>query len=184
MNTLNVTVAHTGNNYCAMIDGVDNIMVTGNSIDEIKANLVSAIEDTKSVCQESGIPTVVWFSPLLPFINDTKENIEGIVDLCAQAGVRSIICFGIGVTMREGNREYFYDALDRLAARDSKFIGMKDRYQKTYGYTYALNSAHNNELMSHLAKLCHEHHIQLGTDDVFKWMEEFPDKDPYQPELF
>lgn len=56
MNTLNVTVAHTGNNYCAMIDGVDNIMVTGNSIDEIKANLVSAIEDTKSVCQESGIP--------------------------------------------------------------------------------------------------------------------------------
>ncbi len=135
-------------------------------------------------CKEAGIPTVVWFSPLLPFINDTKENVEGIVDLCAQAGVRSIICFGIGVTMREGNREYFYDALDRLATSDPKFVGMKERYQKTYGYSYAINSPHNNELMNHLSKLCRVHHIQLGTDSVFKWMEEFPDTDPLQPELF
>ena len=135
-------------------------------------------------CQKAGIPTVVWFSPLLPFINDTKENVEGIVDLCVRAGVRSIICFGIGVTMREGNREYFYAALDRLSARDPKFAGIKDRYQKTYGYTYALNSPRNNELMAYLSKLCRQNHIQLGTDAVFKWMEEFPDTEPLQPELF
>ena len=135
-------------------------------------------------CKEAGIPTVVWFSPLLPFINDTKENVAGIVDLCAQAGVHSIICFGIGVTMREGNREYFYDALDKLADRDPKFTGMKERYKKTYGYSYGLDSPHNNELMAYLSKLCHEHHIQLGTDSVFKWMEEFPDTNPLQPELF
>ena len=135
-------------------------------------------------CHDHGIPTVVWFSPLLPFINDTKENVEGIVDLCARAGVHSIICFGIGVTMREGNREYFYNALDRLATRDAQFSGMKERYQKTYGYSYAINSPHNNELMNHLSKLCRENHIQLGTDAVFKWMEEFPETDPLQPELF
>ena len=135
-------------------------------------------------CKEAGIPTVVWFSPLLPFINDTKENVEGIVDLCVRAGVRSIICFGIGVTMREGNREYFYDALDSLAASDPKFVGIKERYQKTYGYAYAINSPHNKELMNHLSKICREQHIQLGTDAVFKWMEEFPDTDPLQPELF
>ena len=41
MKTLNVTVAHTENNYCAMIDGVDSIMVTGNSIDEIKKNILT-----------------------------------------------------------------------------------------------------------------------------------------------
>ena len=86
--------------------------------------------------------------------------------------------------MREGNREYFYDALDKLAARDPDFIGMKERYQKTYGYSYGLNSPRNNELMSFLAKLCRQHNIQLGTDSVFKWMEEFPDTDPLQPELF
>lgn len=135
-------------------------------------------------CREAGIPTVVWFSPLLPFINDTKENVEGIIDLCARAGVHSIICFGIGLTLREGNREYFYNALDKLAGLDPKFAGMKERYQKTYGYSYEINSPRNNELMNHLVKLCHQYHIRLGTDSVFKWMEEFPDTDPLQPELF
>lgn len=127
---------------------------------------------------KAGIPTVVWFSPLLPFINDTKENVEGIVDYCARAGVNAIICFGIGVTMREGNREYFYAALDR------HFPGLKQRYIQTFGNNYIVNSPNNNALMSHLANLCKRSNIILGTDSVFKWMEEFPDNDPNQPELF
>ncbi len=133
-----------------------------------------------SACRDAGIPTVVWFSPLLPFINDTKENVEGIVDLCARAGVRAIICFGIGLTLREGNREYFYEALEH----NELFIGLKEKYQKTYGYSYVVNSPRNNELMAHLAKLCRHYNIQLGTDSVFKWMEEFPTGNPLQPELF
>lgn len=135
-------------------------------------------------CREAGIPTVVWFSPLLPFINDTRENIDGIVDYCVRAGVKAIICFGIGVTLREGNREYFYTALDRAAARDSRFKGMKERYQKAFGYSYICSSPHEHELMTYLAQLCHRHHIQLGTDSIFKWIEEFPDTNPFQPELF
>ena len=129
-------------------------------------------------CHKAGIPTVVWFSPLLPFINDTKENVEGIVDYCARADVHAIICFGIGVTMREGNREYFYAALDR------HFPGLKQRYIQTFGNNYMVNSPNNNALMSHLANLCKRSNIILGTDSVFKWMEEFPDNDPNQPELF
>ena len=129
-------------------------------------------------CHKAGIPTVVWFSPLLPFINDTKENVEGIVDYCARADVHAIICFGIGVTMREGNREYFYAALDR------HFPGLKQRYIQTFGNNYIVNSPNNNALMSHLANLCKRSNIILGTDSVFKWMEEFPDNDPNQPELF
>lgn len=63
--------------------------------------------------QEHGIPTVVWLSPILPFINDTRENIQEILELCLDAGVKGIICFGMGATLREGNREYFYEKLDR-----------------------------------------------------------------------
>lgn len=135
-------------------------------------------------CQEAGIPTVVWFSPLLPFINDTKENLEGIVDYCIRAGVHSIICFGFGLTLREGNREYYYAALDRLAARDSKFAGMKERYIQKYGYRYQVTSPHNQKLWLYLKELCERNNIILGIDSVFKWMEEFPDKAPEQPELF
>lgn len=135
-------------------------------------------------CREAGIPTVVWFSPLLPFINDTKENIEGIVDYCARAGVQAIICFGIGLTLREGNREYFYSALDRKFSMSSTTASLKERYQKTFGYSYVCSSLHEAELMKYLAQLCRQHNIQLGTDSVFKWIEEFPDTDPLQPELF
>ena len=168
-------------------------------------------------CRDAGIPTVVWFSPLLPFINDTRENIEGIVDYCARAGVHAIICFGIGLTLREGNREYFYAALDRhfptpvvstsstTAGTSSVFspgsstagsstagaptvgagtASLKELYQKTFGYSYMCSSPHEAELMTYLAKLCRQHNIQLGTDSVFKWIEEFPDTDPLQPTLF
>ena len=135
-------------------------------------------------CKEAGIPTVVWFTPLLPFINDTEENIDAIVRHCAAAGVKAILCFGIGLTLREGNREYFYAALDRAAARDQRFFGLKERYQKTYGASYEVSSSKERQLMARLSQRCEENNIMLGTDSVFKWMEEFPATDPMQSELF
>lgn len=135
-------------------------------------------------CRDEGIPTVVWFSPLLPFINDTIENVEGIVDYCVRAKVHAIICFGMGLTLREGNREYFYAALDKNFPSAPGQISLKERYEKTFGYSYAVNSPENYRLINHLKKLCHENNIMLGVDSVFKWMEEFPAGDPMQPELF
>ena len=129
-------------------------------------------------CRERGIPTVVWFSPLLPFINDTVENVDGIVDYCARAGVKAIICFGIGLTLREGNREYFYAALD------CHFPGLKERYIRTFGSSYIVSSPNERDLMQRLAQQCRKNGIMLGTDSVFKWMEEFPESNPDQLELF
>ena len=129
-------------------------------------------------CRNAGIPTVVWFSPLLPFINDTQENIDGIIDYCARAGVKAILCFGIGLTLREGNREYFYKALDRY------FPGFKERYQKTFGYNYEVSSPRAHELYIYLKERCRQNKIMLGTDNIFKWIEEFPERDPIQPSLF
>ena len=145
-------------------------------------------------CKKLAIPTVVWFSPLLPFINDTKENIDGIINFCVRAGVKAIICFGIGLTLREGNREYFYAALDRNSKRLESLLqnnssagvsnmGLKERYIKTFGYSYMVSSPHEHELMNYLSKLCRENNLMLGTDSVFKWMEDFPE--PFkQLELF
>lgn len=92
MKTLNVTVAHTGNNYCAMIDGVENIMVTGNTIDEIKTNLVSAIEDTKSVCQESGIPVPeLLYEPFeLNYHMDVESFLNFYKDVFSKSGLERL----------------------------------------------------------------------------------------------
>ena len=52
------------------------------------------------ILQMEGIPTVVWFCPILPFLNDTEENMRGILEACFSAGVKGILCFGAGVTLR------------------------------------------------------------------------------------
>ena len=126
---------------------------------------------------DEGIPTVVWFSPILPFINDSLENVEGIMDYCVRAGVKAIICFGMGLTLREGNREYFYAALDK------HFPGLKNQYIKTFGNQYECASPNNDRLMSRLSEICKKNNIMLGVDSVFKWIEDFPEKS-LQLELF
>lgn len=126
------------------------------------------------VFRENGIPTVVWLSPILPFINDTRENIAGILDECVKVGVQGIICFGMGMTLREGNREYFYTALDK------HFPGMKERYQRKYGYAYEIVSNNSNELMGLFYETCRKHHILSKVGDNFAYLNEFPENKGYQ----
>jgi DNA repair photolyase len=122
------------------------------------------------IMQENGIPTVVWLCPLLPFINDTEENLRGILDYCIQARVGNILNFGIGVTLREGDREYFYAALDR------HFPGLKARYIQKYGYSYNVISDNNDRLMEIFYKECQKHDIHCNNDEIFKFMRTLPDK--------
>ncbi|MGL5676553.1 MAG: radical SAM protein [Cellulosilyticaceae bacterium] len=120
--------------------------------------------------RDEGIPTVVWLGPLLPFINDTEENLNGLLDYCVKAGVRGIVCFGFGVTMREGNREYFYEQLDKL------FPGMKEQYRRMYGSNYMCGSQQHNRLMARLSEVCEEHQILWKPDDVFAYLKAFETK--------
>ena len=129
--------------------------------------------------KEAGIHTVVWLSPILPFINDTEENIRGILEYCAAAGVYGVICFGMGVTMREGNREYFYRQLDRF------FPGMKERYRKMYGDRYILNSPDHGKLMRLFHGECERYGIVHDNDAIFAYLNAFEEKERYiQPSLF
>ncbi|MCQ2492537.1 MAG: radical SAM protein [Lachnospiraceae bacterium] len=120
--------------------------------------------------KRAGIPTVVWLTPILPFINDTEENINGILDYCIQAGVKGIICFDMGVTLREGDREYFYHALDQ------HFPGLKEKYIKTYGYSYSLSSPNRKNLMDLFVGRCKEADIMYKPDECFAYLREMPDR--------
>ena len=117
-----------------------------------------------------GIPTVVWLSPILPFINDTKENIAAILDACIDARVKGIICFGMGLTLREGDREYFYAALDK------HFPGLKQKYIMNYGNAYQLQSPNGKELMALFNETCRKNHIICTPDQCFSYISEFPEK--------
>lgn len=119
---------------------------------------------------EAGIPTVVWLSPLLPFINDNKENVLGIIEMCKEAGVYGIICFGIGLTLRTGNREYFYDKLDK------HFSGLKEIYIKTYGNSYEVKSPNSGELMRLFHNRCEKYGILHNNNKIFEYLYKFEDK--------
>lgn len=122
------------------------------------------------VMQENNIPTIVWLSPLLPYINDTRENVEGLLEYCIQTKVHGIICFGMGMTLREGNREYFYAALEK------HFPGMKQKYQKKFGNAYELVSDSYKELWDLFVEKCRENHIEYNIKECFNYLHEFPEK--------
>lgn len=121
--------------------------------------------------REAGIPTVVWLTPILPFINDTEENLTGILEMCAEAGVYGVINYGMGLTLREGNREYFYRQLDRL------FPGLKEKYIRTYGNRYKIESPNSRRLMKIFHQKCSENGIVHDNEEIFRYLRSFEEKD-------
>ena len=118
----------------------------------------------------AGIPTVVWLCPILPFINDTEDNIRGLLDYCIRAQVQGILCFGMGLTLRSGNREYFYEQLDK------KFPGLKEKYIKNYGSSYIINSPNSQRLMSLFHSSCAKHGIMHNNTQIFDYLNTFEQK--------
>lgn len=121
--------------------------------------------------RDAGIPTVVWLSPLLPWLNDTPENILGILEYCRGAGVKGIINFGMGLTLRDGDREYYYAALDR------HFPGLKQRYIQTYGNAYELPSPNSQALWQLFHEKCEQYGIWHDNDRIFSYMMTFEEKE-------
>lgn len=126
------------------------------------------------IMKENGIPTVVWLSPILPYINDTRENIEGILEYCRKAGVYGIICFGMGLTLRQGDREYYYAALDKY------FPGLREKYHRKFGYAYEIPSDRQGELMRYFYGFCKENNIVSDMERVFAYLREFPENKGYE----
>ncbi|MBO4385809.1 MAG: radical SAM protein [Treponema sp.] len=160
---LQMTVTTADDDLCRIIE--PNVCPTSRRFEVLK------------IFREKGIPTIVWLSPILPFINDTEENLLSIIDRCVQVGVKGIICFGFGLTLRDGNREYFYSALDK------HFPGIRERYQKSFGNSYVCESPKSARLMQVFQRECKKHKMLCTPDECFSYMKTFPEKD-LQMELF
>jgi len=128
--------------------------------------------------RDAGIPTVVWFCPLLPFINDTEENMRGVLDYCIRAKVYGIVFWNIGMTLREGNREYFYQKLDE------HFPGLSKKYHQKYDRSYGIESDNSQRLTRLFHDTCRKHGIIHDRDAVFRYMNTFPHKAAKQLSLF
>lgn len=122
------------------------------------------------ILRDNGIPTVVWLCPILPFINDTEENIRGILDYCVRAKVKGIINFDMGVTLRDGNRAYFYKKLDE------HFPGLKEKYIRMYGNSYQLSSPNSRKLSMIYKSECIKNGIMCDVNECFEYLNKYEDK--------
>lgn len=122
------------------------------------------------ILRDNGIPTVVWLCPILPFINDTEENIRGILDYCVRAKVKGIINFDMGVTLRDGNREYFYKKLDE------HFPGLKEKYIRMYGNSYQLSSPNSRKLSMIYKSECIKNGIMCDVNECFEYLNKYEDR--------
>ena len=162
---IQMTLTTYDDNLCRIIE--PNVSVTSERVKALKT------------LKDAGIPTVIWLTPILPFINDTAENIKGIIEYAKDAGVYGIICFGMGLTLRDGNREYFYNALDK------SFPGIKERYMQEYGMKYIIDSPKSYELNRLFHQKAEEYGILHDNDRIFRYLYEYEEKnEPKQLMLF
>ena len=138
---------------------------------KIEPNVCTTMERYEVLKQmrDAGIPTVVWLAPILPWINDTVENIAGILDLCIQAKVYGVLCFGMGLTLREGNREYFYAQLDQ------RFPGLKEKYIRWYGNQYIIDSPNSGHLICLFHQTCGKYGIVHDKEQIFMYLQTLND---------
>ena len=120
--------------------------------------------------QRVGVPTVVWMTPILPFLTDTEENVRRILEYCFDAGVKGVVCFGMGLTLRDGNREYFYAALDR------RFPGLSDEYRRRFGSAYEAASPNTERLLRLFHAECEKHGVLHEPDDCFRYIAALPER--------
>ncbi len=134
---VNFTITTDDDNLCKIIEP----NVTGSS-DRFKA---------LKTLSDAGIFCGILLMPILPFINDNIENIINIVKKAKECGVKFVHpCFG--VTLRQNQRDYFFEQLDK------HFVGLKDKYIHIYGNQYRCFSPKNDELWKVFKDEC----IKLG----------------------
>lgn len=152
-----MTITTIDDSLCRLIE--PNVSVTSQRMTALKQ------------LQSAGIPTVVWLCPILPYINDTEDNIRSIIDACADAGVKGIINFGMGLTLRDGNREYYYSQLDK------HFPGLKARYIRSFGNAYELPSPKSRELSQIFHQLCDKYGLWHDNNQIFRYLSQFEEKE-------
>ena len=104
------------------------------------------------VLADNGIQTGVTMMPILPFIEDTEENIAGVVGQAAAAGASYILPW-MGMTMRDRQRAYYYRQLDR------HFPGLREKYELVFGDRYEANSPYSKKLYAICGTLCMQHGV-------------------------
>lgn len=107
----------------------------------------------------NGIFTGILLMPVLPFLEDSEENVRGIIHLAYQSGAKFIYP-AFGVTLRQNQREYYYNKLDEL------FPGLKAKYINQYGNSYECRSVKAKSLWALFQSECDKLGLLYNMRDI------------------
>lgn len=110
---------------------------------------------------DAGLKTGITLMPVLPFIEDTEENILKIVRTAHECGVMCIYP-AFGMTLRQNQREHYYKKLDEL------FPGLSDKYRRYYGDRYKCISPDVKKLWSVFSSECDKFGILYNMRDIIR----------------
>lgn len=132
----------------------------------IEPDASSSSERFKAVkeLRDNGIYAGILMMPILPFINDTEENIKNLVREACRVGAKFIFTFGIGVTLRGNQREHFYNKIKMLFP-DKNLV---NKYIKTYGESYQCSSPNHDNLWRVFKEECEKNNILYKMNDIIK----------------
>lgn len=131
----------------------------------LPTNRLQALE----ILSKNNIYTGVLFQPVLPYLLDNKENISDLVKKCADSGAKFIIPW-FAVTLRTGQKEYFFDRLGEISPE------LKQLYQNKFNYQYVCYSEKSKELYRYFEYQCKKYNIAYKMQDI----ENFNKTSPYK----
>ncbi len=144
-----LTITCADDDLCRMIE--PNVSVSSERFEALRT------------LSEAGVYAGVWLNPVLPYLTDTEENIRQIVRRTAEAGGRFVVCF-FGMTLRTGNREYYFDALQRL------FPGVREHYLRDYGNAYEIPARKPQQLYEAFRDECSKNGLLWRFGDIKRAM--------------
>lgn len=110
---------------------------------------------------DSGLFTGITLMPVLPFIEDTEDNILKIVRTAHECGVR-IIYPAFGMTLRMNQRDHYYEKLDSL------FPGLSEKYRNRYGERYNCTSPNARKLWKVFSAECEKYGILYDMKGIIR----------------
>jgi DNA repair photolyase len=117
--------------------------------------------ETLAKFADAGIPTGILMMPILPWINDTEQNIQSVIEKAKSSNMRYIYP-AFGVTLRQNQRDYYYQQLDR------HFPGLKEKYIRAYGERYVCDSPRAYILSELFEKQCRNLGIMTKMSEIIR----------------
>lgn len=131
---------------------------------KIERNVCPTSDRLKAIKQlsDNGIYVGVLLMPVLPFINDNEENIKNIIKSAYECGAKFVFSYGLGVTLRQNQREYYFEQLRRIFPNQ----GLDKKYIETYGESYENGSRNYDHLLKVFKEECEKYNLLYDMKDI------------------